>query len=380
MAPMDDERPGGQEDLSATVTAMRAKPDARLERSIPVEGGSIELQVSAFEKNYFASLSTTVEIHQDSRGSGTYRDAAPKQAGRPVVDGLIPIEFRDETHSDGTGKGVGLNREFQVGDPAFDDGVYIDSAAPEAYLRAVLADETLRASLRSLVLVAHQSVRLNESGPKLELHMAQPWYETDRLQSAVDDLAIVRSRLPLFTATIKDARRTVDRFMPLVGLVAVMLTSLAGATKVWPVVDTAPLIYGILAGVVLLVPYAIVIWLLARGGPRSIRTFAIGTVPALLGLPLGTMGLVVLINGAQDPHPLASHEVQVVSRFSEGQASKKVHWLRVEDWRPGRDGAIRVQVEESLWTRVQEGQRVVVRAGPGRFGWTWVDGVGFASR
>ena len=113
----DDERPRGQENLSATVTAMRGKLDARLKRSIPVEGGSIELSVSAFDTNYFASLSTTVEVYQEPRSGGTYRDAAPKQARRPVVDGLIPIEFRGETQSDGTGKVVGLNREFQVGDP-----------------------------------------------------------------------------------------------------------------------------------------------------------------------------------------------------------------------------------------------------------------------
>jgi hypothetical protein len=92
------------------------------------------------------------------------------------------------------------------------------------------------------------------------------------------------------------------------------------------------------------------------------------------------MGLLVLINGAHDSHPLAFHDVQVVSKFSEGQASKKVHWLRVEDWRPKHEGAVRVQVEESLWNRVQEGQHVEVRVGPGRFGWAWIDGVGLVSR
>lgn len=369
-----------QQTLDDAVAAMRGKPGASLKRSIPVERGTIELEVSAFEKNYFATLSTSVEVWQPPKSDGTYRDAAPAQPHRPIVDGLIPIEFRNETDTDGSGKALGLNYEFQVGDPAFDNGVYIATDAPELYLRAVLAEETLRDSLRALVSDAHQSVRLNEAGAKLELEMARPWSETEKVQTAVDNLANVRRHLPLFTSAVKDARRTVDKVMPFVGLLVLSLTGLAGATKVWVVVDAAPLVYGALLGVLLLCVYAIVVWLLARGGTKAFRTFVFGAMPAIVGLPVGTMGLLVLINGAADSHPLESHEVQVTGKYTEGQSSDMSYWLKVKDWRPKHAGRVSVQVSEGFWNWVQVDQVVLVTTGRGSLGWTWIDRVGAADR
>ncbi|MBL8678759.1 MAG: hypothetical protein JNK05_06320 [Myxococcales bacterium] len=61
----------------------------------------------------------------------------------PAVVTLGEIVLRAESALDRIGSKLQINREFQVGDPAFDRGVYIESDAPDATL-ARLLDATVR--------------------------------------------------------------------------------------------------------------------------------------------------------------------------------------------------------------------------------------------
>lgn len=78
---------------------------------------------------------------------------------------LGDIVFRRERAIDRFGKALRINREYEVGDPAFDQGVYIESDVPDATL-ARLLDATVREIVLRMTASGQLTVRLY--GPPLQ--------------------------------------------------------------------------------------------------------------------------------------------------------------------------------------------------------------------
>jgi hypothetical protein len=89
-------------------------------------------------------------------------------------------------------------------------------------------------------------------------------------------------------------------------------------------------------------------------------------------VPLGA-GAILCANGALDPHELESHQVELVEKHISGSGADQSHHVTVVDWRAGHAGqTLSFQLfEPSVFHRLKEGDKVIVAAGPGLFGW-WV--------
>ncbi len=78
----------------------------------------------------------------------------------PLKVTMADIELRAETKTDRVGSALGINREFQSGDPVFDRAVYIESDAPDTTLRRLLST-SVRALAARVVDQSKLSVELH---------------------------------------------------------------------------------------------------------------------------------------------------------------------------------------------------------------------------
>jgi hypothetical protein len=85
-----------------------------------------------------------------------YRGGATLVAVRPM-----DIKLRPEGDAERKGKAAGVDVEFTVGDPEFDDAVYIDTATPPDVLRRVLG-EAARAAVVELLRLGFTSITLDD--------------------------------------------------------------------------------------------------------------------------------------------------------------------------------------------------------------------------
>lgn len=103
----------------------------------------------------------TATYRSDSLSEVTLRVDVARLASAPT------ITLRAEDEDDRQGKRLGLNREVQVRDHAFDDAVYIETDASEALVHELLAPTEVRARVLRFVEVGH-TLRI-EGGVRLRV-------------------------------------------------------------------------------------------------------------------------------------------------------------------------------------------------------------------
>jgi hypothetical protein len=102
-----------------------------------------------------SNVSFTAAYGQSTRQEGPVATAAqgyraPAVAREFLARRPMKIALRPESTEDVDAKNEGISREFQSGDPRFDDAVYIDTEASDDTLRFVLASPELRAGVLAL--------------------------------------------------------------------------------------------------------------------------------------------------------------------------------------------------------------------------------------
>jgi hypothetical protein len=140
----------------------------------------------------------------------------------------------------------------------------------------------------------------------------------------------------------------------------------------YPTLDWGPYAAGFLLGLVL---WFTVIFLGARwmrGKIDAFRAWLLGVGLLVIGIPLSSVGALVLLNGFLDSSPPVSHTVQLLNKTSStsGKSGRK-YYIHVKSWRPG-EREIRIKVSSSYYNSVSTYTPVVVVTKQGTFGYEWI--------
>lgn len=281
--------------------------------------------------------------------------------------GLFDVILRREDSVDQRGKERGINVEVQIGDPAFDPKVYIETDAPDQAVRELLASAKARAAILDL-LEWCEDVKLSDTGVRVTTEKAV-FVEVDHFRGLLERVVEVAA-LPTV------------RFSPLA------TKDESGGALVTLSAFAAPFALGLLvAGIAIYTPESpsialigagvgLAAWLaakplfprLVRGHSKSYRNYRLLFVFSFFDLAVGSAAAAVVANGGLDNSPPDKKVGRIVSvRHYEDDGTKKtetkVSWpRRGEDWHTFED--------QSHQLRVGDPVTIVLRRG--RFGFPWV--------
>jgi len=126
------------------------------------EGRTIHVRFSPGSTD---SLAVTTPISEQASApryvQAGYRNG--RREGPLLVPRPMNLVLRKETPGDRESKQSGVNRELDLGDPAFDDAVYIDTLINDDLVRAVLASPDARAAILALLRDNCSAVRIDDT-------------------------------------------------------------------------------------------------------------------------------------------------------------------------------------------------------------------------
>ncbi|MFO0686315.1 MAG: hypothetical protein U0234_29905 [Sandaracinus sp.] len=291
-----------------------------------------------------------------------------------LVGPLPRLLLRHEVSSDRSAKRWRLVREVQLGDPAFDDRVFIDTRLPDDAARHLLGHGDTRAAVLRALAVAHE-IRFDESG--LEVHYVcgnDP--DLGRASAVVEAAAALARALPRDAARFASDRPWIDRLaVPAIlgsvaGCVAFALVA-AFADMAWAPVDgwTAGAL-GAAASMIAWLPLALVLVALVWGRSDALRAIPLVLVlSAVFCAPLG-LALVLGLNGALDRAPARDYVLPVRASHAGESDGEPYVSATFADFRDP-EGTITLRFEGDH--AAGPGARVALRVHDGALGLPWIE-------
>lgn len=275
------------------------------------------------------------------------------------------------------GKAIGLNREVQTGDQAFDELAYLDTWDSDENVRRVTDSAAVRGAMSELLMLGFK-VQLWQKGVEaFQLVRAREPLDGTKAGPAVQALGRLADALPSFSGLQLAPARTPGQvafgLMLVLSWLAGML--LAGALERsiarTLVAGTVALVF-ILGGGLVWALYVAVLVAMVRGRSYAMRTVLIGGVLAVLGVPVGGGALLLWLNQSLDSSAVVAHPLTVLEHRKlkkgngcrltvQGFQGEPTQQLRV--WHSGGDEELAV------------GSPVTVRSHRGAFGWEWIEPV-----
>lgn len=362
---------GGTVDASGAHLVVRGRR-LLLSYAPGAKGNSAQLRIYAWA----GSDPSANPIAHDARAS---EGAAYRAAQRPsaiATSALRPITIRRETSNDRLGKRLRINREIQLGDPAFDDELYLETTLAEPLVVAILHRE-----VRALVLnLLASPIELTlYAGPYLVTALWHPIFEEslsrESLSATVDAIAQLASMLPhdAPTQTVTQYGALLPVVLPTISAQLAAAIGLSLTTRAKHV-SSAPYGWGFVTGLAVWVALTVLVALLVRGRSNSLRTFvacSLFLLPA--ALVVGIAGVPAL-NARLDESPAIARELEITdTRLVRGKNSV-TYYAVAPAWNdPSETLEVRLDpVDRERWGR---GARVRVLTHSGRFGWAWYDDV-----
>jgi hypothetical protein len=369
--------------LSPTDAAM-----AELARGLSVTPFGDQLSKSAFGRTFDARLvvsgkknsppafHVTTVVDEETRDPGdavgAYReDPRPRVVGRPT------ILLRKETGVDRLGKQLGINREVQTGDDAFDAGVYLETEGADDDVKKVLADERVRRATVELLDLGYDRLIINHEGPTLAAVQARASAQV--MSAEVFDkttalLSTIAGALPRFEGVATSPSRTSVVAASLLVPVAVFTVALIGAAfceNAWRPIGNGAERAGLFFGFLAWMPVMALIGYLLRGHSDSFRNWLFSFFFLLGGLPIGGIDVVVALNGKLDTSPLTQHPTEVTRLWiTTGKNSRTCH-VAVRSWSNAHP-TVESTLSCTVQARLRTGNPVVVTTGAGYLGWEWI--------
>lgn len=269
------------------------------------------------------------------------------------------------------GKAIGLNREVQTGDKAFDDAVYVDTSEVEEKVKRLLAVPDVRKAILDLVSMGFK-VQLSTRGIEVfQVVYAMSAPDASRVAEALPRIAALSGSVPSFdNETLSQEPRA--RMMVAVAIIAtVVLAGVAGAFVASGAVDrTLSAGHRVLAflgiGGALWLLFTLSMVLVLRGRSYAFRMFLVASFIALFSLPFGGGAASLWLNQALDASPAEAHEATV------RRLSRKGRVVRVTSWRAGHDIET-TNAPMAVFRTLKVGDRVIVQTHRGAFGWPWAE-------
>jgi hypothetical protein len=296
---------------------------------------------------------------------GPFRGDALGRAPSPA-----PMLLRAETGTDRFGKRIGMNREVELGDAAFDARIYIETDAPDERVRDVLAESAVRGAVLRCLDLGATDVSLNEAG---ELGVQLPVMSTDALATPsvlllLGALGAAAEAMPPIALQPRRGMGFRDRiaaFALLGTLIALPLFFLF--RSLWGAIESDLSAAGVLAGGGAWLVAIPILWRVMRGSSTSLRNLGLVLFFSLFGLPLAAVDVLLFINGALDRSAPAAHVEDVVNRRVSGGKST-TYYLVVRSWRPD-ESTVELTVSSGDYVRFAPGSKVVVTTRAGLLGW-----------
>lgn len=299
--------------------------------------------------------------------------AALFQLDRPGAAALPRVTLRAEDSLDRGGKLLGVNREVQLGDPAFDNAVYLDSEAPDAAVRQMFAAPAARVAAAALIAEVCSEVIV--AGTRITARVPAELLAAPHRPAVRDALAeLVRLQAALTPPTVADATipppRGVLHILVMSG-VWLALAVVAMFVRSPPTLAWGPVWSALAIGAGLWIVCIVGLAAVLRGGTDSMRWLLIGGGFFLLVAPFAGMRLALLANTALDEAPATPQQHDVRALEVHGPTIK----LEIAD---ANDESItlalpRERGDPGLTT---DATRVTLHTRPGALGWRWVERIG----
>lgn len=211
------------------------------------------------------------------------------------IESLVPLILRRERSLDLLGKRVGVNREVQLGDPAFDAAVYLECEESPARIAELLGPEARRATTALLEVGAHAIALRPDTGRVTAIReSAMSSLGPDDMRAIACALVALRRALPGIRRLAARPRGP-DRFQ-IVGLVlflvaavgAVAIARINDRSALWTSTTRGSTLAVVTAG--LLVSFTVAL-VAARGSSQGWRRFGLVGIPAALAWTCWTIVL-----------------------------------------------------------------------------------------
>jgi hypothetical protein len=309
--------------------------------------------------------------------SGTPMGLSLHARTRPLPD----VTFTIESSLDRTGRAIGLTREVQLGDASFDPHVWVDSSIPDEVVHGLLRAPEVR---RAIVAILHSGHRQPNVIPSIDVKMCEAGVLASIGLSALDDIAglkalvecvatIARTIVPPATkvAPVRTPPRVAAIFILAVVLgVAAIPSCVAGSMHPPLIAHYAPVVYGILGGLVAWLAVMPLFAFLVRGRSSSMTTLLFAGFVWLLVLGFFGAALAPLLNWALDDSPVEEHRATVVSIEQLTSDDDAVYYrVTLQSWKDPADTFTLSRGEPGT---LAPGKKVLVRTHRGRFGWHWL--------
>lgn len=288
--------------------------------------------------------------------------------------------FRSEIQADRFSKEIGLNREIQLYDPAFDSAVYVE-CEDEPFVRKLLgardARERVGRILRTFTTleIDGRECRLIKSPCDDGQGLTQ-----DEMMEAVRAMAALSADIPLplpgqatATPVTDECRRTEGFFVGFSG--ALMMSGVF--LMVWGLVAFPPVLPGrsfvasSYASVAVGGAFLAYIFSQLKGLSNAARYFIIISLLGTAGIVLACWGGLMVLNGSQDVSPLAVHHVGVTGKNITHSKNSTTYHVTVLSWEPGF-ATYSFSVPQAMYARIEPGDTCAVGTRRGLFGFEWV--------
>ena len=314
------------------------------------------------------------------------------------VTGPLPlpeIAFTRETPGDRRGKRLGISRELQTGDPAFDDAVYVDTDEPDSRIVPALASATVRGAVLEL-LARHERLETGLGGLRFaSTGGADHELEPDgfrRLVATAHALVVgmtAARRAELDVPGYRGAHLQLDPppFRPFLTtrlqrvLSMAVVISLVGSVVVldgycvqfcWRPIAASSLVgAGVLTGAVAAILCVLPLAVAIRGRSSSYRRWVfLAWMFLLLGAAIGPAALAA-VNAVGDGSPVVEHIVPIaaIDRRSDDDGDTTTVHVRAT-WRASDDDIVFDLDGTHPELRQDSPWRVATRSGA--LGWEWI--------
>lgn len=295
------------------------------------------------------------------------------QLERPGL-ALPRVTLRPEGTLDHTGKLLGVNREVQLGDPAFDNAVYVDTEAPDAAVQQMFAAPAARVAAAALLAEVCSEVIV--AGARITARIPAELLAAPHRPAVRDALAeLVRLRAALAAPTVADATtpppRGVLHILVMAG-VWLALAVVAMFVRSPPTLAWGPVWSALAIGAGLWIVCCVALAAALRGGADSMRWLLIGAAFFLLVAPFAGMRLALLANTALDEAPATPQAHEVRTLEVHGPAVIKLEVAGPD----GESIALAIPQDRSDPGLTMDATRVTLHTRPGALGWRWVERIG----
>lgn len=235
---------------------------------------------------------------------------------------LPEVSLARETSFDVLGKKLRIAREAQLGDPAFDAGVYVDSALDEPQLRWLLVSSTARAVILRLLRTCDTLALGGEGLVSRTLDETRFLHEPARLEAHIDDMLALYAALPKAASALRAGQRGPTPIFGVVILCATLATCLfasgllafGGAGLFSPFTLAA---WGVVLGVAAFVPSMLLAAIALSGRASSFRRFAAFAIASFFLFVFAGPLVLLRMNVDLDASPVREHRVPIRRAYME---------------------------------------------------------------